>query len=133
MNQVLNSIPNNLFIYYHTPSNLLLHLPPVISSICHCYCCMSFQLKVSFDISSPDPYLELFSHLYCMFLFLFELLIFTVKLKYTNNSVYCSYCRDDYLVDQCVSWRSNLEHFNRRWFRYSCRVHIFYQRENQYS
>jgi hypothetical protein len=42
------------------------------------------------------------------------LLFFVVKLKYTNSMVYCSYCRDENITDQCVSWRSNPKHFNRR-------------------
>jgi hypothetical protein len=59
-------------------------------------------------------HLPLYSHQYCMFLFLFGLLIFIVKLKYTNNRVYHSYYRDDNIADQCISLRSNSEHFNRR-------------------
>jgi uncharacterized membrane protein len=47
----------------------------------HFYCCKNFELKVSFDRSNPDPYLVFFSHLYYIFLFLFGLLIFAVKLN----------------------------------------------------
>jgi hypothetical protein len=56
--------------------------------------------------------------------FLFGLLIFPVKLKYTNNRIYCSYCRDKNIADQCVS---------RSEFWYSCRLRIFCRRDNQSS
>jgi hypothetical protein len=46
-----------------------------------------------------------------MFLFLFELLI--VKLKYTNSMIYHSYCKNDYVTDQCVLRKLNPEHYNR--------------------
>jgi hypothetical protein len=38
---------------------------------------------------------------------------FYCKIKYTNSRVYYSYCRDENIADQCVSQRSNPEHFNR--------------------
>jgi hypothetical protein len=41
--------------------------------------------SVYFNKISPDQYLVLSSHLYYIFLFLFGLLIFVVKLKYTNT------------------------------------------------
>jgi hypothetical protein len=68
--------------------------------------------SVSFDRSGPDPYLVLSFLIYIVYFF--GLLIFAVKLKYTNSRVYCSYCRDDYVAEQCVSRMSNHEHFNWR-------------------
>jgi hypothetical protein len=115
MDRILNSVSDNLFIYYHTPNNFILLLPPAISLKSSLLLLQELPTKsVSFDRSSQDSYLTLTSHLYCMFLFLFGLLIFAEKLKYTDNRVYCSYCRDDYVAVRCVSQRSNPEHFNRR-------------------
>jgi hypothetical protein len=57
--------------------------------------------SVFFDRSRSDSYSPLFSHQYCKFFFLFGLLIFVVKLKYTNSRVYRLYCRDENIVDQC--------------------------------
>jgi hypothetical protein len=133
MDRVLNSVLDNLFIYYQTPNSLLFFLPPAIFLKSSLLLLQKFLTEsVSFDRSSPDPYLALFSHLYCMFLFLFGLLFSAVKLKYNNSRVYYSYCRYDYVADQCVLRRSNSEHFNRYGSRYLCRVHIFCRRDNQY-
>jgi hypothetical protein len=97
------------------PTVILLHLYLVISSKSLLLLLQEFQTEsVSFDRSSQNPYLPLSSHQYCMFLFLFGLLFFTVKLKYTNCRVYYSYCRDDNIADQCITRKSNPEHFNRR-------------------
>jgi hypothetical protein len=96
----LNSISDHLFIYYHTPNSLLLLLPPAISSKSLLLLLQELPTKsASFDRSNSYPYLALFSHLYCKFLFLFELLNFIEKLKHTNNKVHYSYYRDDYDVD----------------------------------
>jgi hypothetical protein len=73
----------------------------------HCYCCKSFQLNFFFDRSRADPYSPLSSHQHCK-CFSIWTIIFSVKLKYTNSSVYCLYYRDENVVDQCVSRRSNL-------------------------
>jgi hypothetical protein len=78
----------------------------------HCYCYKSFQLKFSFS-TDPKPIQIHHSRLTnIVSFFLFGLLFFALKLKYTNSSVYCSYCRDENIADQCVSRRSNSEHFN---------------------
>jgi hypothetical protein len=86
MDRVLNSISNNLFIYYHIPNNFLLFLSPVISLKLSLLLLQELPTEsVSFDRFNPNPYLTLSSHLYCMLLFLFRSLIFDVKLKYTNQ------------------------------------------------
>jgi hypothetical protein len=91
MDRVLNSMLDNLFIYYHTPSRLILLLPSVISSKSLLLLLQEVLIgSVFFDRSSQNLYLTLSYYLYCMFLFLFELLIFTVKLKYTNSRLCCS-------------------------------------------
>jgi hypothetical protein len=79
----------------------------------NCYCCKSFQLKFSFS-TDPEPiHIHHFrlTNIVCFF-FLFGLLFFTVKLKYNSSRVYCSYCRDENVADQCVLRRLNPEHFN---------------------
>jgi hypothetical protein len=127
MDIVLNSIPDNLFIYYHAPNSFLIFLPPIISSKSSLLLLQEHPTQnVSFDRSSPNSYLALSSHIYYMFLFLFGLLIFAIKLKYTKSRVYRSYYRDDYITDQYISRRSNPEHFNRHGLCYLCLVHIFY-------
>jgi hypothetical protein len=94
---------NNLFIYYHTPSSLLLHLSIVISSKLSLLLLQEVPTEsIFFDRSSPDPYSLLSCHQYCIFLFLFGLLFFAIKLKYTNSRIYRSYCRDDNVADQCI-------------------------------
>jgi hypothetical protein len=111
MDRVYHSVPDNLFIYCHTHSSLLLHLPSVISLKSSLLLLQKF-LTESLSTDPVQIHIIAFSHLYCMFLFLFGLLIFTVKLKYNNNRVYRSYYKDDYVADQCVSRKSNSEHFN---------------------
>jgi hypothetical protein len=86
MDRVLNSISNNLFIYYHAPNNFLIFLSPAISLKLSLLLLQEIPTdSISFDRFNPDPYLALSSHLYCIFLFLFRLLFFDVKLKYINS------------------------------------------------
>jgi hypothetical protein len=97
----------------------------------HCYCYKSFQLKFSFS-TDPEPIHIHHSRLTnIVSFFLFGLLFFAVKLKYTNSRVNCSYCRDENVADQCVSRRTNPKHFNCRGLRHLCRVQIFCRRDNK--
>jgi hypothetical protein len=113
----------SFLLLYNIPSIFLLHLPSAnhffkifIITIVRAsnWKCIFRQIQSRF----------ISSHQYCNF-FLFGLLIFAIKLKYTNSRVYYSYCKDKNVANQCVSRRSNPEHFNRRVLRYLCRVHIF--------
>jgi hypothetical protein len=130
--RVLNSVP--VFCYYiahSTPFSFIFLQPTFSSKSPCCYCCKIFQLEIYFS-TDPEPIRIHHSRLInIVIFFLFRLLIFAVKLKYTNSRVYRSYCRDENVADQCVSRRSNPEHFNRHGLRYSYRVHIFCRRDNQ--
>jgi hypothetical protein len=89
------------------------------------YCCKSFQLKISFS-TDPEPIHIHHSRLTnIVSFFLFGLLFFAVKLKYTNSRVYYSYCRDKNIANQCISQRLNPKHFNWRGLRHLCHVQIF--------
>jgi hypothetical protein len=125
----------NIILLYSTPSTFLLHLPSVnhFFKIAIVTVARASNWKFIFrQIQVRSVFTTLVSSTLYVF-FLFGLLIFAVKLKYTNNRVYRSYCRDENVADQCVSRRSNLENFSWNGLRYSSRMHIFCRRGNQFS
>jgi hypothetical protein len=131
--RVLNSVPTFCYYIAHPAPFSFMFLQPIISSKSSLLLLQELPTgNLFFDRSRADPYSPLSSHQHCNF-FLFRLLIFAVKLKYTNIRVYRSYCRDDNVADQCVSRRSNPEHFSRHGLWYSCHVQIFCRRDNQSS
>jgi hypothetical protein len=71
------------------------------------------------QIQSKSVFSIFFSSIWHIFISILTI-IFYWKLNYTNNRVYCSYYRDDYVVAQCVSRRTNPEHFNRLGLWYLC-------------
>jgi hypothetical protein len=130
--RVLNSVPAFCYYIAHPVSFSFIFLQPTISSKSLLLLLQELPIEIYF-LTDPELIRIHHSHLINIVFFLFRLLIFTVKLKYTNRRVYPSYCRDENIVDQCVSRRSNSEHFNKHGLRYSCRVHIFCRRDNQSS
>jgi hypothetical protein len=131
--RVLNLVPAFCYYIAHPAHFSFIFLQSTISSKTPLLLLQELPTgNLFFDRSRANSYSPLLSHQHCNF-FLFRLLIFVVKLKHTNSRVYRSYCRDENIADQCVSRMSNPEHFNRHELRYSCRVHIFRRRDNQFS
>jgi hypothetical protein len=125
----------SFLLLYSTSNIFLLHLSLANHFLQnrHCYCSTSFQLKIYFS-TDPEPIRIHRSRLINIVKFFSIWTIkFCYKIKYNNSRVYCSYCTDENVADQCVSQRSNLEHFNWCVLRHSCRVHIFCRRDNQSS
>jgi hypothetical protein len=112
--QILNSVPTFCYYIAHPAPFSFIILQPTISSKSSLLLLQELSTgNLFFDRSRADPYSPFSSHQHCNIFFLFRLLIFAVKLKYTNGRVYRSYYRDENVADQCVSRRSNPEHFNR--------------------
>jgi hypothetical protein len=131
--RVLNSVPTFCYYIAHLSPLSFIFLQPTISLKLSLLLLQEVPTRnLFFNRSRAGSYSPLSSHQHYNF-FLFQLLIFAVKLKYTNRRVYRLYCRDENVADQCVSRRSNPEHFNRHELRYSWCVHIFCRRDNQSS
>jgi hypothetical protein len=64
-------------------------------------------MKLYFSIDSVPIHIRHSLLINIVSFFLFGLLFFVEKLKYTNGRVYHSYCINDNVADQCVSRKSN--------------------------
>jgi hypothetical protein len=134
LDRVLNSVSTFCYYIAHPAHFSFMFLQPIISS--KSLLLLFYELpieKLFFNRSRADPYSPLSSHQYCKFLFSIWTINFCCKIKYTNSKGYCSYCTYENVVDQCVSRKSNLEHFNWCGLQHSCSVNIFCQRDNQSS
>jgi hypothetical protein len=131
--RVLNSVSASCYYIAHPAHFSFIFIQSTISSKSSLLVLQELPTKnLFFNRSRADLYSPLSSHQHCKFFSIWTI-NFCCKIKYTNSKAYCSYCRDKNIADQCVSRRSNPEHFNRRGLRQSCRVHIFYRRDNQSS
>jgi hypothetical protein len=106
--RILNSVSASWYYIVHAIHFSFIFFQLIISSKSSLLLLQEFPTEsVFFNRYRADPYSSFSSHQYYNF-FLFGLLVFVIKLKYNNSIVYRSYCRDENVVDQCVSRRSNL-------------------------